>query len=176
MAGIESLSASFHGEGWAAGPGGARMWGRHGAAGLALAAPGEDGWVILMQHRAAWTSNGDTWALPGGAREEHETVAEAAGREVEEETGISPDSYRVLSWAVTAGPFASDPARPSLAGGWTYTTVFALAPGELATTANEESCELRWVPVDQVAALDLMPAFAKSWPRVKDLLIEALGA
>ena len=29
---------------------------------------------VLMQHRAPWTANGDTWGLPGGARDSHESA------------------------------------------------------------------------------------------------------
>lgn len=103
--------------GWAAGPCGTRMWGRHGAAGLALVARAGDSWTILMQHRATWTSHGDTWALPGGAREASEDARQAAGREVAEGLEIYPDSYEVLGQAVTAGPFPADPDRPGLPGG-----------------------------------------------------------
>lgn len=156
------------GDGWAAAPNGGAVWGKNGAAGLLLLA----GRKMLMQHRAAWTNNGDTWALPGGARDSHETVAESAMREAFEETGILPGSVEVLDSIVTAGPFPADPERPELAGNWTYTTVIARTKtGEtLETTANEESLELRWVDIEQVEDLPLMPAFAKVWPSLRKLL------
>lgn len=127
---------------------------------------------MLMQHRAAWTNNGDTWALPGGARDSHESASESALREAYEETGILPDSVEVLDAIVTAGPFPADPTRPELAGQWTYTTVIARTKtGEtLPTTANEESLELRWVNIAEVESLPLMPAFAKAWPELKKRL------
>ncbi|WP_080796764.1 NUDIX hydrolase [Corynebacterium pacaense] len=154
------------GDGWAAGPNGTAMWGRNGAAGLLLIATGPEGdREVLMQHRAHWTNNGGTWALPGGARDSHETVEEAALREASEETGISPDEVVLIDAHTTAGPFPADPARPELAGGWSYTTVIArVADGApLALTPNEESLELRWVPVGEVGELPLMPAFARTW-------------
>ncbi len=43
---------------------------------------------ILMQHRAPWVHNGDTWGIPGGARDSHESAVEAAIREAHEEIGI----------------------------------------------------------------------------------------
>jgi 8-oxo-dGTP diphosphatase len=46
---------------------------------------------------------------------------------------------------------------------WTYTTVIADAPEQLATTPNRESAELRWVAEDDVADLPLHPGFAASW-------------
>ena len=156
------------GDGWAAAPNGGAVWGKNGAAGLLLLA----GRQMLMQHRAAWTNNGDTWALAGGARDSHETAAESALREAFEETGILPDSVEVLDSIVTAGPFPADPERPELAGNWTYTTVIARTKtGEiLETTANEESLELRWVDIAAVESLALMPAFAKAWPSLRKLL------
>ena len=66
------------GNGWAAGPDGSRLWGRLGAAGLLLLTP--DG-RVLMQYRAEWTSCPLTWGVPGGARDSHETAAEAALRD-----------------------------------------------------------------------------------------------
>lgn len=162
------------GNGWAAGPGGARVWGRYGAAGLMLLAYADEGDaggspadpLVLLQHRALWTNNGGTWALPGGARDSHETTREAAVRETVEECSIEPSLVEVLGESVTAGPFPADPEQPDLAGGWTYTTVIARTTtgGTLATFANEESLELRWVPLSRLTELPLMPAFAEALP------------
>ena len=157
------------------------MWGRHGAAGLFLLAgqAGQDlgEWRLLLQHRAQWTNNGGTWALPGGARDSHESVAEAALRESGEEAGIAPADVEVLHSEVTAGPFSADPERGDLAGGWTYTTVIArcVAGAPLDTVANEESVELRWVPLHEVTELPLMPAFRSAWPRLRGLLADVVG-
>ena len=65
------------GNGWVISPNGEKYWGKFGAAGLFLQA----GDKILLQHRAAWTAQGDTWGIPGGARDSHETATEAALRE-----------------------------------------------------------------------------------------------
>ena len=48
-----------------------------------------------------------------------------------------------------------------------YTTVVADAPELLATVANRESTELRWVPEAEVTDLPLHPAFEKSWARLR---------
>ena len=100
---------------------GAHFWGRHGAAGLLLRAPGPDGGAaVLLQHRAPWSHQGGTWGLPGGARDSHETVEEAAVREAHEEAGLTADRLTVRTTVVTAHASGSD---------WTYTTVIADAPG-----------------------------------------------
>ncbi|BBZ26455.1 putative 8-oxo-dGTP diphosphatase 3 [Mycolicibacterium madagascariense] len=150
------------GDGWVEAEDGAYFWGLHGAAGLLLRAPGADGVAtVLLQHRAPWSHQGGTWSLPGGARDSHETVEEAAVREAEEEAGLSADQLVVRGAVVTA----------SVAGAkgscWTYTTVIAEAPAPLETVPNRESSELRWVAEDEVADLPLHPGFAASWPRLR---------
>ena len=131
------------------------VWGKFGAAGLFLVA----GDQVLLQHRATWTNNGGTWGIPGGARDKLESPEQAALRETEEETGISPADVEVLGSLVTAGPFEE---------GWTYTTVLArtVSGQRLATTANEESAELRWVPFNQMEELELLAPFREALPRL----------
>ena len=41
-----------------------------------------------MQHRASWTNEGDSWGVPGGARDSHEDASAAALREAHEEAGL----------------------------------------------------------------------------------------
>lgn len=138
-------------------PDGSRRWGRHGAAGLLLRAPGPDGAVVLLQHRAAWSHHGGTWGVPGGARDSHETTVQGALREAAEEAGLRADDVAVRAARVTAG------AEP----GWSYTTVVADAASLLALTADDESDELRWVPEDEVDTMALHPSFAVSWPALR---------
>ncbi|GAB2521889.1 NUDIX domain-containing protein [Nocardia heshunensis] len=146
------------GDGWAKSPDGTRQWGRYGAAGLLLRAPLLGGGsAVLLHHRAAWTHQGGTWALPGGARDSHETTVHAAVREAEEEAGIKPGSIRVRGSRVTA-------TAPS---GWTYTTVVADAPDRLATRGNKESQDLVWVPEGEVEDRPLHPGFAAAWPLLR---------
>ncbi|RDI46598.1 8-oxo-dGTP diphosphatase [Nocardia mexicana] len=139
-------------------PDGTRQWGLFGAAGLLLRAPRTGGGaMVLLQHRAPWSHQGGTWALPGGARDSHETSVHAAVREAQEETGIVPEAVRVRGERITA-------TAPS---GWTYTTVVADAAEPLATTANRESAELAWVPEEEVDARPLHPGFAAAWPALR---------
>jgi len=142
---------------------GAHYWGRHGAAGLLLRALRPDGRAaVLLQHRAPWSHQGGTWALPGGARDSHETAEQAAVREAHEEAGLPAEHVRVRTTVVTAEVGSAD-------GGpyWSYTTVIADAPGLLETVPNRESSELRWVAEDEVADLPLHPGFAASWQHLR---------
>lgn len=138
------------GNGWVDGPGGKRVWGKYGAAGLFLRA----GDTVLLQHRAHWVADGGTWALPGGARDSHETVEEAALRETVEECGIDTSLVAIDEALVTAGE------EPD----WTYTTVIAhTTTGEpLELDPNAESMELRWVPLDKIREFELHAGFESS--------------
>ena len=152
------------GNGWTWCALGHRHWGRHGAAGLLLrrwdhhgvgSDHGSTATSVLLQHRAAWTSDGGTWSLPGGARDSHESVIQAALREAHEEAGIDRASVAV------AGEWLDDH------GGWSYTTVIGDVVGPLRLAPNAESAELRWVAEPDVADLALHPGFAGSWPSLR---------
>lgn len=146
------------GDGWSRDPDGKRYWGRYGAAGLLLRAPIDGGGVaVLLQHRAPWSHQGGTWALPGGALDSHETPMKAAVREAWEEAGIEPEVVRVRGERVTA----------MAPGGWIYTTVVADTTTTLSTSLNRESTALAWVPEDEVADRPLHPGFAAAWPALR---------
>ena len=114
---------------------------------------------ILLQHRAPWVHNGDTWGIPGGARDSHESVLEAAIREAKEETGIDPVHLTAVH------TFSDDH------GNWRYDTVVAHATDLLiAHELNDESHEVRWVDIEKVDDLTLHPSFEKSWPALKRLV------
>ena len=99
--------------------------------------------------------NGDTWGIPGGARDSHESPVEAAIREAHEDTGISENQ-------LTAGEIFTDDH-----GVWAYHTVIAAAhPDLVAHEANDESKEVAWVAFDEVANKVLHPSFANTWPQL----------
>ena len=143
------------GDGWIQCACGNKHWGLNGAAGILLVRRTQ----ILLQHRAPWVHNGDTWGIPGGARDSHETVLEAAIREAKEETGIDPVHLTPIQ------TFSDDH------GSWRYDTVIAYASDDLvAHELNDESHEVRWVEIDKVDELTLHPSFEKSWPTLKGLV------
>ena len=143
------------GDGWIQCACGNKHWGLNGAAGILLIR----GTQILLQHRAPWVHNGDTWGIPGGARDSHESVLEAAIREAKEETGINPVHLTPIQ------TFSDDH------GSWRYDTVIAYASDELvAHELNDESYEVRWVEIDKVDELTLHPSFEKSWTTLKGLV------
>jgi len=143
------------GDGWVDCTCGNKHWGLHGAAGILIFRGSE----ILLQHRAPWVHNGDTWGIPGGARDSHESTIEGAFREAVEETGIDTHLLTPLH------TFCDDH------GGWKYETVIARAEqGVVAHEVNDESHEVRWVDIEQVSQMALHPSFAKSWPELQRIL------
>jgi 8-oxo-dGTP pyrophosphatase MutT (NUDIX family) len=143
------------GNGWVRCALGHRHWGLFGAAGLLLT----DGTRVLLQHRAPWTHEGGSWAVPGGARDSHESPLAGALREATEETDLDPGSVVALADWVDEH------------GGWSYTTIVArtTSPAAISHT-SAESTEVRWWPIDTVTALALHHGFAAAWPELRDLL------
>ena len=153
------------GDGWVECACGRRHWGLHGAAGLLVVRRDADGSpvAVVLQHRALWSDQGGTWGVPGGARMPGESPEDAALREAEEEAGIDRVSVRLRE------------SRVLQHADWSYTTVIAdeVSP-VVPTVTDHESVELRWVPVDEVAGLPLLPAFAAAWPMLRARIV-ALG-
>jgi len=145
------------GDAWVEGPEG-RFWGKFGAAGLLLYLPG---YGVLLQLRAAWSHQGGTWGLPGGARDRNETAEEAALREAEEEAGIPEDKV------VVVGTELND------LGYWSYTTVIAqLTEYVEPFIGDAESAAMEWVAIKDVDDRLLHPGFASSWPTLRRRLGE----
>ena len=144
------------GDGWVRCSAGHRHWGRHGAAGLLLRDRGDGRDRVVLQHRAWWSHQGDTWGVPGGARDSQETAVAAALRETDEEAGIPPSAVRAT------GLLLDDH------GGWSYSTVLGepSAPVDPRPTGGESE-DVRWVRTDTVPALPLHPGFAAVWPRLR---------
>ncbi|GLF97253.1 NUDIX domain-containing protein [Streptomyces yaizuensis] len=91
------------------------------------------------------------WVLPGGGAHAGETIADAAARELAEETGLAlkPTNYLVLDQVPANGETGSaEGLNVVLAGG-------TLTPEEAAVVAIPEAAraeleDLRWVPLDQL--------------------------
>jgi 8-oxo-dGTP diphosphatase len=134
---------------------GHRHWGKYGAAGLLL----HHGGMVLLQQRSALSLGPETWGLFGGARERDEPPVTAALREAAEESTLDVKLVRIR------GVVAEDHK------GWVYDTVV----GDVETVpevapASWESKDARWVPADEVTEMNLFPAFAVSWPKVRDAM------
>ena len=152
------------GSGWIDCSCGSRHWGPFGAGGLLVFTHDEDSVWVLMQHRALWSHHGGTWGIPGGARDSHESVEEAALREAHEETGI------------TSGDVVLIDAVEVHHGEWMYATVIARAETRLELRASEESIDLQWIALDEVDQRPLHPGFSLSWPGLKEVIEHAVAS
>jgi 8-oxo-dGTP diphosphatase len=102
----------------------------------------------------------------GGARDSHESLAEAALREAAEEAGVDSSQVTVLSSQTGVD-----------LGNWSYTYVLALAADDLVVgPATSESDELRWVDLDDVPLLPLHIGLGATWTALRQSIDHALAA
>jgi len=94
---------------------------------------------VFLIRRLRGMAFGGMWAFPGGSLEDGETPAEAAVREVFEETGVSLEEGDLVPWHRWLTP-VFEPRR--------FDTYFFLAPlpeGQEAHLPPGEADEVRWL-------------------------------
>ena len=87
-----------------------------------------------------------SWALPGGFVDENERLADAARRELEEETGAKVADLEQL---YTAGDPGRDPR------GWTVSVAYLARVNfaDVEPVAADDAAEVGWFPLDDLPAL-----------------------
>jgi ADP-ribose pyrophosphatase YjhB (NUDIX family) len=105
-----------------------------------------DAGEILMIRR----TDNDNWAVPGGAIDLGESVAQAAVRETREESGIECEITGIIG-------IYSDPKHVILytsngEARQEFSIVLTARPLSGQPTPSSESSEVRWVPVSEVRA------------------------
>ena len=108
-----------------------------------------DAGEILMIRR----TDNDNWAVPGGAIDLGESVAQAAVRETREESGIECEISGIVG-------IYSDPKHVLLytSNGEVrqeFSIVLTARPLSGQPTPSSESSEVRWVPVSEVSGLTM---------------------
>jgi 8-oxo-dGTP diphosphatase len=110
------------------------------AAGGLLFRRGDAGAVeVVLVHRAAY----DDWTFPKGKLDDGETEAEAALREVEEETGLRARLGREL----TTTSYHDSRGRPKTVRYW------EMSPVDGVLAPAHEIDDARWVPIDEAARM-----------------------
>jgi 8-oxo-dGTP diphosphatase len=104
---------------------------------------------LLMIRRGHGPAAG-TWSIPGGRVEPGELLAEAVVRELTEETGVEGVCGELVGWTERFDE------------GFHHVILdFAVAVLEGTTpVAGDDATEARWVPLADVAELDLVPGLA----------------
>jgi 8-oxo-dGTP diphosphatase len=87
-----------------------------------------------------------SWAMPGGFVDENERLADAARRELGEETGVTVAELEQL---YTAGDPGRDPR------GWTVSVVYLarINADEVKPVAADDAAAVSWFPLDDLPAL-----------------------
>jgi 8-oxo-dGTP diphosphatase len=135
----------MNGDGFVTLSDGSLRWGRFGAAGV-LARSADR---FFVAQRSPYCHQGGTWAIPGGALHSDESPLDGALREFAEEIGVALGEFEVVT------------LHEDDHGGWSYWTVVVDVPSPLdpPTQLHWETSATAWVTTDELAGLDLHPAF-----------------
>ncbi len=123
-----------------------------------------DGGKVLLVQRGQEPGKG-TWGLPGGLVELGETVADAVRREVAEETGLDVEPGPLLG---IFEPITRD-AEGRVRYHYIVVDFLASLRGGTLCPASDVA-DVRWVPLDDLAAYGLRPATADMIRRARLLL------
>jgi 8-oxo-dGTP pyrophosphatase MutT (NUDIX family) len=137
-----------------------RHCGRDGAAGILPVTSHRGSTYVLLNRRTARMQQGGTWSTFGGSIERSDPGTWAAAvRETLEEC----DGLHLPGTAP-----AAHTARCPHGCGWTYTTYTARVPMSRVRVRDfGESTAVRWVRVQDVASMNLHPAFRAAWPALQ---------
>lgn len=101
----------------------------------------DQGRVLILRRRHTRHGDGE-WCLPGGKVDYGDTVAEAASRELQEETGLDGRDARFL--------FYQD-SLPPTPGAMHCINLYFACPVQGTLNLNEESSECRWIRREELA-------------------------
>lgn len=125
-------------------------WGETLASDALVTATTLDGrrWLLMIER-----GDGHGWAVPGGCVEPGEDPADAAVRELQEETGLRLTE----GWTVTPPRYVPDPRATDEA--WMVTVVCTLDLGRLprqelpAVAGGDDAARAAWIPAPSFTAL-----------------------
>lgn len=108
----------------------------------------KDNSVLLVRRAKAPKKN--EWSLPGGAQERGETVADAAARELREETGIEADYFGLLDVVDFIARDVSGTVNDH------YTLVDFLGQWRVGEArAGGDALDVQWLPLVQLPQVEM---------------------
>jgi 8-oxo-dGTP diphosphatase len=113
----------------------------------------DDAGRLLLIRRGQAPAKG-TWSLPGGRVEPGETPAEAAAREVREETGLQVSVGDLITTVTVMGYLIHDFAATVMGG---------------TLSAGDDASEVRWCAPDDLPAMTLSPGLLAELRRMRVL-------
>lgn len=126
----------------------------------------------LLLHRAPGRVLPGLWQGVSGLVEEGESIAEAALREVREETGFHGSAIEAFYHLDYVTEFYWEPSDALMASAY-----FALriAPG-VDPELSEEHDDFRWLPLDDALAMAVWPGYREGLSRIRNELLDPARA
>lgn len=123
---------------------------------------------ILMLHRSRGRVLPGLWQGVSGKIEDNESIADAALREVREETGIDAEAIEGFYSLDSVASFFWEPLDAVM------TSVYfglRVAPATAPALSHEHDA-FRWLPFDEAIAASVWPAYRDGICRVRDCLLD----
>jgi 8-oxo-dGTP pyrophosphatase MutT (NUDIX family) len=111
----------------------------------------DDGAILLIRR-----TDNDNWSLPGGAMDLGESIADAATREVHEETGISCTVMGLVGLYTNPRHVIEYTSNGEVRQ--EFSIVFTARPLGGTPTPSSESAEVRWVTPDEIDRYPMHPS------------------
>ena len=102
--------------------------------------------VLVLVVRRARPPEAARWSFPGGRVEPGERMADAAAREVREETGLDVEIDRPLDWVERIGPEHH----------FVIVDFAVTVPERQGPTPGDDAADARWVHLDEISTLALV--------------------
>ena len=127
---------------------------------------------ILLLHRAPGRVLPGLWQGVSGLVEDGESIAEAALREVREETGFDAPVIEAFYHLDYVAEFYWEPSDALMASAY---FAFRIAPA-IDPRLSEEHDAFQWLPIEDAIAMAVWPGYREGMRRIRDVLLDPARA